>query len=230
MIHAILFDIFGTLTTIDDNDFMRNFLGILAPRFAHLLSPDKFSKLFMRTLAVVQKDPKPGQTNMQTFYEEFSKVTGQTYQSLRPIFEEFYTDDFPTLHCLVQPNPAGLKVVESAMQHGFLTALASNPVLPIMAMKELVSWLGLKPENFSSIPALDNFHFHKPNPGFFIEIAENIGVKPENCLLVTDKLDDNVCSGLGFKVFYSGADKSEFQADYAGPLEDLLHLINQGRL
>ena len=230
MIQAILFDLEGTLTNVDTNDFMRNYLGILAPRFAHLLSADKFSKQLIRALETLQSDPKPGQTNMLTFYDDFSKATGHSYHILRPIFEEFYESDFPALRCLVQAIPQGVKVVEYAIQQGFLTAVAANPVLPLSAMREHVRWAGLTPEHFKIIPALDNFHFTKPQLGFFREVAERLGVKPESCLLVSGQTQDIICRELGMKMFYIGSVESEEQTDYAGNLDDLYRLISQGNL
>ena len=230
MIQAILFDIEGTLINVDTADLMRNFLGILAPRFAHLLSPDKFSKQLLKSIDTAQNEPKPGQTNMQTFYDDFSRATGQSFQTMRPIFEEFYTSDFPALRCLVQVNPQGVKVVEYAIQQGFLTAGASNPVTPLTAMQEQVRWAGLTPEHFKVIPALDNFHYCKPHLGFFREVAESLGVKPESCLLVSKHSEDIICQELGMKMFFVGTLGSELQADYAGQLDDLFRLISQGNL
>ena len=230
MIQAILFDLEGTLINVDTTDFMRNYLGILAPRFAHLLSPDKFSKQLLRSLETSQSDPKPGQTNMQTFYDDFSKATGHSFLTLRPIFEEFYESDFPALRCLVQAVPQGVKVVEYAIQQGFLTAVASNPVLPLSAMREYVRWAGLTPEHFKIIPALDNFHFFKPQLGFFREVAEGLGVKPESCLLVSGQKQDLICRELGMKMFLVGAIELEEQIDYSGNLDDLFRLISQGNL
>ena len=230
MIQAIIFDLEGTLINVDTADFMRNYLGILAPRFAHLLSPDKFSKQLLRSLETAQSDPKPRQTNMQTFYDDFSKATGHSFQTLRPIFEEFYEFDFPALRCLVQAIPPGVKVVEYAIQQGFLTAVASNPVLPLMAMQEHVRWGGLTPEHFKIIPSLDYFHFFKPQLGFFREVAESLGVQPENCLLVSGQTQDLICRELGMKMFFVGTLDSDEQTDYAGNLDDLMRLISQGNL
>lgn len=230
MIQAILFDIVGTLINIDTNDFMRNFLGILAPRFAHLLSPDKFSKFLMKSISAAQKEPKPGYTNMQTFYEEFTKLSGQSFQTLRPIFEEFYVSDFPALRCLIQINPLATKVVELAIQQGFLTALASDPVMPLLAIQEQIRWIGLTPEHFKLIPALDNFNFCKPNHGFFKEIADGLGVKPENCLMVSGNTEDLVCRELGMKIFLVGNAEGENRFNYVGQLDDLYRLISQGSL
>lgn len=228
MIQAILFDI-GTLTKVDTADFMRNYLGILAPRFAHLLSPDKFSKCLLKALGTT-RNPKQGQTNMQTFYDDFSKATGQSFQTLRPIFEEFYESDFPALSCLVQAIPQGVKVVEIAIQQGFLTAVASDPLMPLGAMQEQVRWAGLTPDHFKVIPALDNFHYCKPHRGFFKEVAEGLGVKTESCLLVSDHSEDVVCRELGMKTFLVGSTEPEALTDYAGQLEDLFRLISQGSL
>lgn len=230
MIQAILFDIEGTLTNVDAADFMRNYLGILAPRFAHLLSSDKFSKQLLKSLEIAKNEPKPGQTNMQTFYDDFSRATGQSFQTLRPIFAEFYESDFPTLRCLTQPIPQGVKVVEYAIQQGFLIAVASNPLMPLTAMCEQVRWAGLTPEHFKVIPALDNFHYCKPHLGFFREVAESLGVKPDSCLLVSEHTADMICRELGMKLFYVGTLGSEMQTDYAGQLDDLFRLISQGNL
>jgi len=230
LIQAILFDLEGTLINVDTTDFMRNYLGILAPRFANLLSPDKFSKQLLRSMETSQSDIKPGQTNMQTFYDDFSKATGQSFQTLRPIFEEFYESDFPALRCLVQAIPQGVKVVEYAIQQGFLTAVASNPVLTLSAMREHVRWAGLTPEHFKVIPALDNFHHFKPQLGFFRELAESLGVEPACCLLVSGQIQDIICRELGMKMFFVGTPESEDQTDYSGNLDDLFRLISQGNL
>jgi len=233
LIQAILFDLKGTLINVDSADFMRNYLGILAPRFAHLLSADKFAKQLMKSLESSQSDPKPGQTNMQTFYDDFSKATGHSFLTLQPIFEEFYESDFPALRCLVQAIPQGAKVVEYAIQQGFLTAVASNPVLPLNAMLEHVRWAGLTPDHFKIIPALDNFHFFKPQLGFYKEVAESLGVTPDSCLLVSGQTQDLICRELGMKMFFVGAIGAigvEEQTDYSGDLDDLFGLISQGNL
>ena len=232
MIQAILFDIEGALTKVDTADFMRNYLGILAPRFAHLLSPDKFSKCLLKALDTTKNHPKQGQTNMQTFYDDFCKATGQSFQTLRPIFEEFYESDFPTLRCLVQAIPQGVKVVENAIQQGFLTAVASDPLMPLNAMQEQVRWAGLTSDQFKVIPALDNFHFCKPHLGFFEEVAERLGVKTESCLLVSEHSEDLISRELGMKTFLVEITESEAlkDTDYAGQLEDLFRLISQGSL
>lgn len=230
MIKAILFDLEGTLINVDSANFIRNFVGILAPRFAHLLSPDKFSKQLLKSLESVENEDRPEQTNMQTLYDDFSKATGHSGQSLRPVFNEFYESDFSTLKCLVQAAPQGVKVIEYVLQRGYLTAAASNPALPLQVMQEYLSWAGLKPEHFKIIPGLDNFHYFKPQLGFFQELADSLSVKPENCLLVSAQSEDLVCTKLGMKVFFIGSAEATGLAEYVGSLDDFYQLIVQGHV
>lgn len=230
MIQAILFDLEKTLTNIDSAEFIQNYLGLLAPRFAHLLPPDKFSKQLLKSLEVTQKEPKLGQTNLQTFFDDFCKATGQSTQTLKPIFEEFYASDFPTLRCLVQVNPLAVKVVEYAIQQGFLTGAISNLIMPLSAMQEQIRWMGLEPEHFKVIASLDTSHYCKPHIEFYREIADSLGVGPESCLLVSKDPKDLVCQELGMKVFFIGEQSSEIQSDFVGQLDDLLRYISLGSL
>jgi len=231
VIQAILFDIEGTLTNLDSVKFTQNYLGILAPRFAHILSPDKFSKQLLKSMENVQKEPKPELTVMQAFFEDFSKATGQSVQILKPIFKEFYTSDFPALRCLVQPNPLGVKVVVNAIQQGFLTAIVTDPLMPLITIQEQVRWTGLTPEQFKVIATIDNYHYCKPHLGFFKEVAEKLGVRSQSCLLVSTNINDMVCQELGMKTFLVGSPiESEVRTDYAGQLDDLSRLISQGSL
>lgn len=230
MIQAILFNLEGTLTNLDSAKFMQNFLGILAPRFAHLLPTEKFSKLLMKAMESVQNQPKPDLTVLQSFLDEFSKVSGQPAQVLTPIFTEFYASDFPALRCLVQPNAQGIKVVEYAIQQGFSTAILSNPLMPLAAVEEQVRWAGLRPEQFKVIATLDNFHYCKPQLGFFQEVAEKLGISPQGCLLVSNDNSDMSCRSLGMKTFFIGSMDVKIETDYFGQFEDLYRLISQGSL
>ncbi|AET68948.1 putative HAD superfamily hydrolase [Desulfosporosinus orientis DSM 765] len=230
MIQAILFNLEGTLTNLDSAKFMQNYLGILAPRFAHLLPTDKFTKLLLKSMELIQNDPKPELTVLQAFLDEFSRVSGHPIQVLRPIFEEFYVSDFPTLRCLVQPNTQGVKSVEYAIQQGFSTAIVSSPLMPLAAVEEQVRWAGLRPEQLKVIAALDNFHYCKPQMGFFQEVSEKLGIRPQGCLLVSNNENDMICRGLGMKTFFLGTTDSTILTDYAGQFEDLFRLISQGSL
>lgn len=211
---------------------MRNYIGLLSPRFAHLLSSDRFAKQLLRSIDVMIKEPKPDHTNLQTFFDDFSKATGLSYNTLWPIFEEFYAIDFPALQCMSRANPEGKKVIEFALQQGFMTALASNPVLPMAAVVEQIRWAELSVEQFAVIPSIEDFHFCKPHLGFFDEMAKKLKLKPAECLMVVNHPDeDMVARELGLKTFFLSESSADNKlSDYSGELSDLSQLILKGNL
>lgn len=231
MIKAILFDLDGTLTIMDQEEFMRNYIGLLAPRFSHLISPEKFGKHVLRSTEVMIKEPKEGKTNLQTFFDEFSRATGLTYSTLWPIFEEFYKTDFPALKCLIKVNPDGKHAVESATQQGYLVAIASNPVMPTLAIEERIRWAGLSPEQFTFIPSIESFHFCKPQLGFYEEMAQSMGLSPRECMMVGNHpIEDLAAREIGMKTFLAGIPTEEIQTDYYGDLQELNKLILRGNI
>ncbi len=229
LIRAILFDLDGTLSLMDQDEFMRNYVGLLVPRFAHLLSPDRFGKQLLRSTEVMVREPKPGRTNLQTFFDDFGKATGQSFNALWPIFEKFYETDFPALRCLAKTNPEGKKAVLSAVKQGFVTAVASNPVMPLSAIKERIRWAELTPEDFSLIPSIEDFHSCKPHSSFFEELAGRLGMVPEECLMVGNHpVEDLAARQTGMKTFLVGIPAVGIETDYYGELADLVKLILHG--
>lgn len=231
MIKAILFDLDGTLTNMDQDEFMRNYVGLLAPRFSHLIAPEKFAKQVLRSTEVMIKEPKPGKSNLQNFFDDFTKATGLLYSTLWPIFEEFYDIDFPALKCLVKVNSDGKRTVESAIQQGYMVAIASNPVMPVLAIEERVRWAGLSPEQFALVPSIETFHYCKPHPGFYEEVAQRIGLSPKECMMVGNHpIEDLAARRIGMKTFLMGEPAGGIQTDYCGDLQELNKLILRGNI
>ncbi|MHB1654203.1 MAG: HAD family hydrolase [Desulfitobacteriaceae bacterium] len=231
MIRAILFDLDGTLSFMDNEMFMRNYVGLLVPRFSHLYPPDKFAKQLWRSIEVMIKEPKPGRTNFQTFFDDFSRIVGTSSNVLWPLFEEYYEHDFPNLKYLVRSNPEGKKAVETALQQGFILGVATNPLMPLGAIKERILWADLTPEQFKVVPSIESFHFCKPHPGFFGEMAEKLGLEPTQCLMVGNHpMEDLAARKAGMKTFFTGIDDKGIETDYSGGMADLVKLILQGNL
>jgi len=106
--------------------------------------------------------------------------------------------------------------------------------MPAVAMKERVSWAELSPEVFQLVPSIEDFHYCKPQLGFYGEIAQKLGLEPWECLMVgNDLAEDMVASRVGMKTFWVGErteQDAEIKPDYQGGLADLQELILQGTL
>lgn len=226
MIRAILFDLDGVLFSGDQVEFMRNYVGLLSPRFLQHMPSDRFVKQLFRSIDVMIKEPKPDRTNLQTFFDDFSKATGLTFNTLWPIFEEFYAIDFPALQCMSKTNPEGKKIVEFAIQQGYLVALASNPVLPLRAVVERINWAELSSEQFAVISSIEDFHYCKPHLGYFEEMAEKLNLDPAECLIVGNQpAEDIIVRELGLKTFLLDDSSDKAQLDGSGDFSDLYQLI-----
>ena len=95
-------------------------------------------------------------------------------------------------------------------------------------------WAGFTPDDFEIYTTYENIGYSKPNPEYFRQVAESIGVEPENCLMVgNDVGDDMVAAELGMKVFLltdnlinkSGADISAYPNGDFKELNDYLDNI-----
>lgn len=80
--------------------------------------------------------------------------------------------------------------------------LATNPIFPAVATRKRVVWAGLSVNDFELVTTYENSHSCKPNPAYYREILQKIGVSSEACLMVgNDVTEDMVAKTLGMKVF-----------------------------
>ena len=80
--------------------------------------------------------------------------------------------------------------------------LATNPLFPNIATENRIKWAGLSPDDFLLYTTYDNSCRSKPNPQYYTEITEKLGLDPKECLMVgNDVGEDMVAEDLGMKVF-----------------------------
>ena len=80
--------------------------------------------------------------------------------------------------------------------------LAANPVFPMLAQKKRMQWAGVNPDDFALITSYENSCYCKPNPLYYKELAEKIGLKPSECLMVgNDTTEDAAAKLMGADFF-----------------------------
>jgi HAD superfamily hydrolase (TIGR01549 family) len=141
--------------------------------------------------------------NKEAFWENFFKMIGEERTELISITDEFYLGQFKEVRNHVGTNPHARNIVEAARGNGRKVVLATNPVFPMAAQLERISWIGLAESDFDLITSYDNSKFSKPNPDYYRDICEKIGVAPENCLMIgNDERDDmKAATEAGMKCF-----------------------------
>lgn len=227
---AILFDLDGTLLPVDTDLFLQEYLQLLSKYTASYMEPEPFVTKLMEATFHMITDTNPLKTNEQVFMEKFFALTGLDPDVMMPVFDSFYAKEFCQLEKICGDNPIAPKLVEQAMKLGKVV-IATNPVFPLMAIKERLRWIGIADAAFDLITSYETMHFCKPHLEYYWEIIDRIGVEPQDCLMVGNDVDEDlIVRKIGMKTFLvepylinrTGRD---FETDFRGTLEDCLHLL-----
>lgn len=228
---AILFDLDGTLLPMDTEKFIRHYMQELAKEVAHLIEPEQFSKILWQSTHAVIKDLDENKKNADVFEEAFLSSVSLAREEIWPIFDTFYEETFTQFSHLTEPNETAPKVVQAAIDAGYIVAVATNPLFPRVAIEHRMNWAGIKELPFAKVTVYEDCHFTKPHPQYYQEICQELGVEPQNCIMVGNDVQEDMIAGqLGMKTFLVEGyviDRKEpqYHIDERGTLEELLDRI-----
>ena len=201
-IKAVLFDLDGTLLPMDQDIFVKAYFKGLTSKMAPFgFDAEKLIKVIWGgTEAMVKNNGE--KTNEEAFWDFFAGVYGEEVRKYEPTFEEFYRIEFSKVKDVCGTSPEPAEIIKSLKQKGLKLALATNPIFPKIATESRIGWAGLESQDFEIITTYENCVYSKPNPKYFLSIAEQLGVKPEECLMVgNDVGDDMPAKDIGMQVF-----------------------------
>lgn len=202
-IKAVLFDLDGTLLPMDQAYFAKEyFKGVSAYMAPYGIAPQQMIELTLKgSEAMVRNDGS--RRNEEIFWDAFFEGLGEKREGLEQIAAGFYCDGFKSLRSATESNPHARDIIDAAHQNGKKVVLATNPVFPMTAQLERISWVGLSESDFDLVTSYENSHYCKPNPDYYHEICEKIGVAPENCLMVgnDEREDMKAASEAGLNCF-----------------------------
>lgn len=202
MFNTILFDLDATLLPMDQDAFVKEYFKHLAEKLRPLGydARELVDAIWSGTAAMVKNDGSC--LNEDAFWSKFAEKFGEDRLADKPVFDEFYTNEFEKARVRCWHNPAAAETVRALKAQGFRVALATNPIFPAVATERRISWTGLSPEDFELITTYENSRFCKPNPAYYTEIVAKLGVDPAECLMVgNDVTEDMVARELGMSVF-----------------------------
>ncbi len=201
-IKAVLFDLDGTLLPMDQDIFIKAYLGGLCAALAPKGYEPKAvaAALWKSTDAMVKNDGS--KSNEQAFWDSFCAILGNEVRGEEPLLEHFYKTDFQMVKNVCGYTPLSKQLVDRLHHEGIRVALSTNPLFPAVATESRIRWAGLEPSDFELVTTYEGIGYCKPNPEYYLEIARRIGVEPQECLMVgNDVGDDMVAESLGMKVF-----------------------------
>jgi len=233
MIKVVLFDLDGTLLPMDQEEFMKAYMGTMAKKLApYGYEPEKLAPaVWSGVKAMVVNDGT--RTNEEAFWDTFCEVFGEKAREDAPIFEDYYRNEFQTVKNSCGYDEKAKQIVTKLKEKGYRVVLATNPLFPSIATESRIRWAGLEPVDFELFTTYENYHFCKPNPKYYLEILEKLGVASEECMMVgNDVTEDMMTKEMGMQVFLltgslinkENKDISEYPN---GDFEDLLAYIDE---
>jgi len=218
-IKMVLFDLDGTLLPMDMDRFIKGYFELLAQKAApYGYELNSMSKaIWHGTAAMVANDGTC--SNEEAFWRDFAAACGAGALRDRPLFEEFYANEFQQARRFCGFNPEAAETVRWIRRRGVRVALATNPLFPRVATEHRIRWAGLEPEDFEFFTTYENIGWCKPNPDYYREVLRRAELEGSDCLMVgNDVEEDMIAAHLGMKVFLltdclinkSGADLGQY--------------------
>jgi len=200
---AILFDMDGTLLPMDMEAFMKVYFKELGAVVAPLgISMEAFvPAIWAGTKAMVKNDG--AKKNIDVFWDVFCTLTHADRAAVEPLCDAFYTTDFHKARTATGENPLAVEAVRLAREKAEKVVLATNPLFPMAGQITRMGWVGLSPADFDLVTSYESDRFCKPNPAYYQDICERIGVKPEDCLMIgnDDREDMHCAASLGMDTY-----------------------------
>ena len=202
MITTILFDLDGTLLPMDQDTFVKSYIGRMAKKLApHGYDPELLTAgLWKGTGAMVKNTGE--KTNEEVFWSVFNSLHRRDCQKDEELFMEYYRGEFQLVAQDCGFDARAAETIAEIKTLGYRVGLATNPLFPAIATHSRAKWAGLNPEDFELITTYENSRHSKPNPDYYRDILATLNLKSENCVMVgNDVQEDMVAETLGMKVF-----------------------------
>ena len=142
-IKVILFDLDGTLLPMDQDTFVKTYLGGMAKKLApHGYDPEQMVKaVYAGMKAMTTNDGSC--TNETAFWNAFTGILGEQVKDDMPIFDDYYRNEFQDVKNICGFLPEAAQTVRALKEKGFRVVLATTPMFPSIATESRIRWAGL---------------------------------------------------------------------------------------
>lgn len=199
-ITTVLFDLDGTLLPMDQDHFVKMYFGLLAKTMAPDDPEALIKGVWTGTKAMMANDGS--KTNEEAFWDTYCALLGQDRRSDEPALRSFYENEFEMARSSCGCDPRAAQTIALVKSRGLKAVLATNPIFPRIATQARARWAGLNLDDFELYTTYEDYCHCKPDPLYFQEVLDRLGLKPEECLMVgNDAVEDVAATKLGMQVF-----------------------------
>ena len=231
---AVLFDLDGTLLPMDLKVFFGEYFKHLTAKLAPYGydDPKKLIKTMWQGVDKVCENDG-SRTNEEVFWDFFVSVYGDVAREHLGVLEEFYLNEFEQVRSVCGYTPDANKTVKTLKKMGLKTAIATKPIFPDTAILKRMEWAGVDVDDFELYTSYDKCKFCKPQVEYYKEVADMLGLSPEECLMVgNDVSEDMPAEKCGMRVFLLtdsliNSENKDISQYRNGGFAELLNYINE---
>ncbi len=226
-INTIMFDLDGTLLSIDMKEFEQIFYKSLSKFFRDIVSAEDFMKIIYGSMKTVIEN-REKRTNEDVLMEALKERVLDDFPLYEKKFDEYYSSDFSLIKEAVTIRPEITEATDLLKEKGYELVIATNPIFPKIANEQRIAWSGVNRDHFSYVSYLELNHYTKPNVAYYEEILESIKKQPEECMMVgNDVLEDMAAKKIGITTYLItdhllNRHDIEVVADHQGDYTDFL--------
>ncbi|WP_353894088.1 HAD family hydrolase [Proteinivorax hydrogeniformans] len=202
MLKAVLFDLDGTLLTLDIETFLPRYVKSISRKAQHKIPNNIFQKALFAGTEEMVKNVQKDKSNQEVFMETFFSLVNIDKKEILPMLDEFYKNDFSNLQSDITAVPGAKEAVKFCKDNGLKVVLATNPVFPKEATYERIRWAGLNATDFNLITSYENMSATKPNLEYYQQILDKLGIRGKEAMMVGNDCQEDLCAAkLGMKTF-----------------------------
>jgi len=230
-IHALLFDLDGTLLQVEMRRFIPAYLEALAACFVDTVPPERFTRVAQQAVHHLLMTGDAQRTNRERYLGVIEAQLAISVETFEERLHAWLDDGLEHLAGLVSPIGAARPLLDHCFTLGIPVVLATNPVFPAAMIEARLAWGGLDDYPFDTITSYENTRFCKPQAGYFRDLLDSLGVDARHCLMVGNDTEHDLAAGsLGIPTFLADTfliDRldGDYRSDHRGSLGDLLQLL-----
>ena len=233
MINTVLFDLDGTLLSMDTDLFIKQYFGLISIALKDYLTQEEVVKLFWEATSKVISSNDETTTNEEVFFQHFFSKVDLEEQEVVDVLYDFYENEFSKLKALAESKEEMIESIKILKDKGYDVVVATNPIFPEVAIHQRIEWADLNKDDFIHITHLEEAHFTKPNVNYYKEILEKIKKEPSECLMVGNHLEEDMISReIGLETYLitnhlMGDESDKSNVVHEGNYQDFLAFIKE---
>lgn len=225
--NTLLFDLDGTLLSMDHEAFEKLYFGSLTNYLNDYIDRKVLSGAIQKAIYQTIMDTSDRTIEASFFYYIEAILGKEVIEDLRPLFNQYYEEIFIETKSATSSSHNMIEAVQLVKNKGYQVMVVTNPLFPQLAIDARIEWAGFNRDDFAYVTSFEKNHYCKPNIELYQEVLALNGLEGNQCLMVGNHcFEDMIASKLGMKTYLIEDEMIEhthgIAADHQGTRSDFL--------